>query len=300
MMQQYHIIIDKNKRETTRHGEYEFPLAIYTTEIRKNILGFVDWHWHDELQLCLVTRGTVSFNVDDETLVLPTGQGLFINKGQLHRASDAEQKDSAYICLDFHSHLISGFEGGLIDRDYVAPYINNAAIPYVVLTETVDWQKRVMDIIREIYDEHENHKANNEIDITIDLLRIWREFVIYCFPGYPSVVPGSDKLRCKQIISYIEAHYSERIVLTELAAQLNLSQGTCCRDFKEAMKCTIFEYIMNYRITESARLLLTTDESINEIAYQCGFSSASYFIGQFRKKTGKTPAIYRKESIKIK
>ena len=71
---------------------------------------------------------------------------MFINKGQLHRASDAEQKDSAYICLDFHSHLISGFEGGLIDRDYVAPYINNAAIPYVVLTETADWQKRVMTL----------------------------------------------------------------------------------------------------------------------------------------------------------
>ena len=295
-MQTYNIIIDKNKKETTQHGKYEFPLAIYTTTIRKNVLGFIDWHWHDELQLCIVTRGVVKFSINEDSLLLSEGQGIFINKAQLHRASDYNKKDSTYICVNFHPHLLLGFEGSIQESKYVSPYIENASIQYVVLKPEVLWQRGVMDIIRKIYDEYEEKKDNNELDIIIDLLRIWREFVLHCFPSFPHTMPGNDKERCKQIITYIGQHYAEKINLADLAAELNLSQGTCCRNFKTAMHCTIFEYIMNYRITKSAKMLLTTDDSINEITYKCGFSNASYFIEQFKKKTKMTPYTYRQKN----
>lgn len=295
-MQTYSIVIDKNKKETTRHGEYEFPLAIYTTTIRRNILGFIDWHWHEELQLCIVTQGQVQFSINEDSLVLQPGEGLFINKGQLHRADNYQHSDGAYICLDFNANLLSGIEGGIIDTKYVSPYTNNEAIQYFLLQESSPWQAQVMQIIREIYEAYEGKCENYEFDIVLSLLHIWKNFIAYCFPTFPCSNPGSDKDRCKKIIAYIEAHYAEKIILDELAAELNLSVGTCCREFKTAMKCTIFEYIMNYRLTKSARLLLKTDESINEITYKCGFSNASYFIEQFKKKTKKTPHAYRKEN----
>jgi AraC-like DNA-binding protein len=261
-------------------------------------LGFINWHWHDELQLCIVTRGVVNFCVNEDSVLLSEGQGIFINKAQLHRASDYQKKDSAYICLNFHPHLLLGFEGSIQDSKYVSPYIENMAIQYFVLKPEIAWQNRVMDIIRGIYTEYEEGKDNYELDIIIDLLRIWREFILYCFPSFPKNMPGNDKKRCKQIITYIEQHYAEKINLAELAAELHLSQGTCCRNFKEAMKCTIFEYIMDYRIIKSAKMLLTTNDSINEITYKCGFSNASYFIEQFKKKTHMTPNAYRQNNPK--
>lgn len=66
------------------------------------------------------------------------------------------------------------------------------------------------------------------------------------------------------------------------------------------MKCTIFEYIINYRLVVSGKLLLTTNDSISSIAYQCGFGSTSYFIEKFKKKTGVSPLVYRKEKISAK
>ncbi|KAA8674558.1 helix-turn-helix transcriptional regulator [Clostridium sp. MT-14] len=57
----------------------------------------------------------------------------------------------------------------------------------------------------------------------------------------------------------------------------------------------MFEYITNYLLVISAKLLLTTNDSIADVAYQCGFGSTSYFIEKFKNKTGVTPFGYRKD-----
>ena len=83
-MQVYNININENKMETTSHGTEEFPIAIYETILRKNILGFVDWHWHSELQFCFITSGTVRFTVNSFSADLEKGNGIFINSGIMH------------------------------------------------------------------------------------------------------------------------------------------------------------------------------------------------------------------------
>lgn len=89
----------------------------------------------------------------------------------------------------------------------------------------------------------------------------------------------------------------EKIELNDLAKEVNLSKSTCCREFKKYMNCTIFEYIINYRLVASSNLLITTNNSISDIAYQCGFGSTSYFIEKFKMKTGVSPSIYRRQKI---
>jgi len=54
-MQFTHMAVDNSQRELTPHGTTEFPLAVYMTQLRLKLLGYVEWHWHNELQLCLVT-----------------------------------------------------------------------------------------------------------------------------------------------------------------------------------------------------------------------------------------------------
>ena len=87
-MQVYNIPLDSTHMETTRHGTPDFPLAIYTTRINRNILGYIDWHWHTELQFCLVTEGIVDFYVNRSHFILSQGEGIFINTQQLHMAKN--------------------------------------------------------------------------------------------------------------------------------------------------------------------------------------------------------------------
>ena len=45
-MQLRQIPINRQGMETTSHGAYAFPLAVYETQLDRCALGFVDWHWH--------------------------------------------------------------------------------------------------------------------------------------------------------------------------------------------------------------------------------------------------------------
>lgn len=299
-MQTYNIIIDKNKKETTQHGSFEFPLVIYTTQINKNILGFIDWHWHEELQFCIVTKGVVHFNVNSDSIILSEGEGLFVNTEQLHRAKNYQDTDSSYMCLDFHPNLISSFVGSIINTKYIQPYTGNAAIHYCILKDDTDWQSIILKKLLAIYQKYDNATIGFELQIFILLLEIWQILIECYLMSFPHNECNNNNSRLKKVIDYINNHYMEKIELTDIANEINLSTNACCREFKKYMKCTIFEYITNYRLVKSTKLLLTTNDSITNIAYQCGFGSASYFIEKFKKKTGISPFVYRKEKINNK
>lgn len=62
-----------------------------------------------------------------------------------------------------------------------------------------------------------------------------------------------------------------------------MAKTYCCREFKRQMDCTVFDYLINYRILKSIELL-KNHHSITEIAYAYGFHSTSYFIKKFKEK----------------
>ena len=67
--------------------------------------------------------------------------------------------------------------------------------------------------------------------------------------------------------------------------------GVC---FRENMWKTPILYLTEFRIEKAKQELLTGDKAIVDIAFSCGFESASYFNRVFRKQTGMTPMEYRK------
>ena len=296
-MQANNIITNKNKKEITQHGSFEFPITIYKTKISENILGYIDWHWHEELQFCIVTKGNINFNVDGDSIILSEGEGIFINSRQLHQAKNYKGSDCSYICLAFHSDFISSFTGSIINIKYIQPYIDNSRINYCILKNAIKWQSVILNNIFKIYEEYNKKEMGFELQIFILLVEVWNILIKSYFVSFPNDNAQNNSSYIKDIISYICNHYMEKIELNDLAKEVNLSKSTCCREFKKYMSCTIFEYIINYRLVVSSDLLTTTNDSISDIAYQCGFGSTSYFIEKFKMKTGVSPSVYRKQKM---
>lgn len=296
-MQANNIINNKNKKEVTQHSSFEFPITIYKTKISENILGYIDWHWHEELQFCIVTKGNINFNVDGDSIILSEGEGIFINARQLHQAKSYKGSDCSYICLAFHSDFISSFTGSIINRKYIQPYIDNSRINYCILKNDIEWKSVILNNILKIYEEYNKKEMGFELQIFILLIEVWNILIKSYFVSFLNDNVRNNSSHIKNIISYICDHYMEKIELNDLAKEVNLSKSTCCREFKKYMNCTIFEYIINYRLLVSSDLLITTNDSISDIAYQCGFGSTSYFIERFKMKTGISPSVYRKQKM---
>lgn len=290
-----HIVTNKNKREVTKQGSFEFPITVYKTKISENILGYIDWHWHEELQFCIVTKGNINFNVDGDSIILSEGEGIFINAKQLHQVKNYKGSDCSYINVVFSSDFISSFAGSIINTKYVQPYISNSRINYCILKNDIEWKSIILNNVFTIYEEYNKGEEGFELQIFIRLIEVWDILIKSYFVSFSNDNVRNNSSHIKKIISYICDHYMEKIELHELAKEVNLSKSTCCREFKKYMNCTIFEYIINYRLVTSSNLLITTNNSISDIAYQCGFGSTSYFIEKFKMKTGVSPAIYRKQ-----
>lgn len=95
-------------------------------------------------------------------------------------------------------------------------------------------------------------------------------------------------------IDYIRENYGEPIDLDLLADLCSISKPHLIRCFKKYMNCTPHEYLLSFRLRESKQQLIGSAASVEQIADQCGFNSASHFTRAFRKSTGFTPSEFRK------
>jgi len=74
-----------------------------------------------------------------------------------------------------------------------------------------------------------------------------------------------------------------------------LSKSQLYRKIKSCIGCTPLEFIKQVRIKQASRLLKKSKKSISDIAFQCGFSDASYFSRVFKEWTGISPSEYREQ-----
>jgi AraC-like DNA-binding protein len=64
--------------------------------------------------------------------------------------------------------------------------------------------------------------------------------------------------------------------------------------FKSSTGKTLREYVEDMRIKEAIRLMISTDMTLTQIAYECGFSSQAYFNYAFKRKMSSPPREYIK------
>ncbi len=205
-----------DQREIKQHGTYAFPVAVYHYVMSDCVMGYINWHWHEEIQLSLVTKGAIRFYADGQQYLVLEGDGFFINSGRLHMAKPEGDPDSSYLCLDFHPRLLSSFEGSVFEEKYVRPYISGAQISHRLLDSRHAGQRRILKALQRIGDLYSEADFGYELKIRSVIDELWIE------------------------------------------------------------------------------LLEDSDLSVSQIAYESGFSSASYYIESFRKELHQTPLQYRK------
>lgn len=98
-----------------------------------------------------------------------------------------------------------------------------------------------------------------------------------------------------KIKKYIREHLNESIKVDQLAAIANTSNSTVFRLFEEHCQLTPGNYILQARLKTAKNLLLQPNKTVSEVAYQCGFSSVSYFVKQFKTLHQCTPGDFIKK-----
>lgn len=99
------------------------------------------------------------------------------------------------------------------------------------------------------------------------------------------------------VLAFAAAHLDEDVSLAALAGQAGLSPFHLHRLFSAAARETPKQFTLRLRLDRAAAMLLTTQDSVLEVALSCGFQSHEAFCRAFRRRFGMTPSAHRERGF---
>lgn len=282
---------------TILYPDETFPYIVYNVSAHETIpegRGFNDLHWHEELQISLVTNGKLIMQVNGIDHELETGQAILINKGVLHIATQITP-NGQYVSFAFPEKHLALYANNAMEKKYVYPYTNSYLLSYVI-NGGIQWQDEILELLWEMKQKYDIKKWGWEYEISIKTAQLWFIFISN-ISLTSEEVPKYNKLqqeRLQLMLSFIHKNYVDNITLKEIADVAHLSVSECSRSFKKTIHITPYDYLIKYRIKKGSELLLSTGYSVTEISQRVGFNHVNNFIQSFRKQYKITPKEFRK------
>ena len=156
--------------------------------------------------------------------------------------------------------------------------------------------------IREIFTEMCTHygtgAASDEIMLQSLLLKL-----VYTFGKYAPYIKinHSPKRNNHTVIDhtlkYINENLTADLTLDTLSKEAKFSPIYFHKLFLASTGKRLREYVEEQRIKKAVELLVSSDKTLSEIAYECGFSSQAYFSTAFKRIKKETPRDYAKKLL---
>lgn len=288
------IITNQFQKELKQHGNEQFPFLVSYQKLSEYESGSFMWHWHPEIEITYVQKGTMCYKVNHMVYHLKEGDIVFNNSGALHSGTMENQEDCAYIPVTFDPRLIYGFFQSTINSKYVDPVIQDSMLPAICIDQSESWHKPFREYLLRIIALDEKKPDFYELDITICLQSMWRLLLEHItYEPQTSRENSLEYDRIKKILSYIEENYQNKITLNDIAVHIHLCESECTRLFKRHMNTTLFAFLQEYRIERSLEFL-QADQPVSAVADKAGFSDPNYYSKVFAKIKGCSPREYRK------
>ncbi len=284
-------------KEDRIHGNDMLPLDIYDGDYYFGSDIF-SCHWHDELELLLVTKGKGIFQIGTTYHEVYEGQALIINSGEIHAGYTTNKTSCNFYAVVFNPAFLYSNSYDVLQLKYLDPLIQKRFLLPSHIKGLSDWENDILLYTNKIIDIFKSKAPTYELQIKAYIYLILSLAISNsCLISSNESISNNYKLeRLKNVLEYIQINYNKKLNIKELASLQNLSEGHFCRFFKQMVRKTPVEYINYYRIRKSASLLESTNNKILDISMEVGFDNFSYFINTFKNYMKCTPSEYRKKT----
>lgn len=114
---------------------------------------------------------------------------------------------------------------------------------------------------------------------------------------YTMILSAYDEFKyCQQAKEYVEEHYYENLMLSDVAQKVGISAGYLSTLFQKQVAKGFVDYLNEVRIEHACTYLRQNYLKTYEIAYRVGFKDEKYFSRVFKKIRGQSPSEYRKQN----
>ncbi len=296
------LFIDDDKMANLQHGTPESPISFIYDEIEKFDQGYIDWHWHPEMEFNVVTDNPIEIFVGDRSVVLKKNEGMWINSGRLHMIKCGEGVSSSLVETIVLSPEFIAHRSSSIYQKYISSWINDKNLSFVTFYDSIDWNRDIVSKIRDVFNMCATDNSVNELAVRNIISDIWLTMTDHRreIPGqFVSRKTMDSQNRIRVMLTFIKENFGNHISLDDIADSAHVSRSECIRCFKKNVDETPVRYLTDFRIKSAANMLTMTEKPVNEIAAKCGFDDMSYFSKIFKNKKGVSPSQFRKEQISV-
>lgn len=235
---------------------------------------------HKDVEIHLVTSGTLSAELGDEQITVNTGEFVIASSMVPHRLIFNEDTTT--------DHLI-------VDSKYL--YENGVDVTKYRFREKIDDEK-----MREFFRQLRIQKTTSFLrDLAIKgiVLQVVAYLVRYHADRIPDEEINTDLSAygqnfeyARRAIDYISANIQNNLTVESISKHVGLTRYHFMRVFKSVTGNTVSDYINIVRCEHAKAVLSNGESSVTEAALSSGFNSLSYFSKIFQKHTGKLPSEY--------
>jgi len=246
------------------------------------------WHYHPEYELTYIVKGNGYRIVGNSYEYFNDGDLVLLGNHLPHTWSGKLNDDikSDAVVIQFSKEFIAPFLG--LNESLLIKDMLNTSVRGIRFEPDAELVAKIIALTE-----------TNGVDKILKLISILDDLskkqpILIASNSFHNVVSKKNEIRINKVCLYIQNNFHTKISLKEVADLIYLTESNFCKFFKKATGKTYSDYLNELRINEACRLLVQTEKSINQISFECGFESLSYFNRVFLSKKEMTPSKYRK------
>lgn len=258
-------------------------------------------HTHEYLELAYIVSGDFRQCILGKDITFHQGDLCLIDMNCLHQ----DYLDGTSACILFlgiSDHMFDRIMNHLTGTERIASFLKSALRNQKTLLQYLHFRpvnesacRHMEECLHQLLQELILHDDASAVICRGLLIRIFSLLGShYDFSLSRALQKEMNWLIYEEITDYIKDHLQD-ISIRTLSEQFHFQEDYFNRLLKTRTGKTYTEYIQDLRLSEAARLLLETKDSIEQIAGKVGYQNKGYFYKIFYQKYLLTPAQYRRE-----
>ena len=233
-------------------------------------------HSHNEAHLFIPLEGAVELTVDEIAYKVQSGKMIFIS-GNVEHSFSSDSETGERIIIQFEEHLNKKFKSqkGKVVLVPTHPLIKDLTLNLFPYSQS-PFAKGIEQLILEILTENLNLQTTSNDNIL--------------FSTQEKILKSGNP-QFKKVVQVMESELE--LSVEDIADKVGTSKRTLTRLIQDEMGVSPKELYTFFRVQKACDLIFQNQLGLTAIAYECGYSSLSQFIENFKRWTGQKPSEFR-------
>lgn len=251
--------------------------------------GYTPLHWHESLEILYPLNGESDILIDGNTYHQKNKQLLVIDSCKVH--STYHHGESAmFLCIHIDKKSL----------EWYFPKIQDYQIhccPDSISDDSFPVYLEMCGCLKRITESYITNSPAFLLESEGLILEILSKLILNFAVDSAPLLKDTNKLnmnRIREVIGYVETHFSEPISLQDISDLLGFRKEYFCRFFKKNMGISFLQYVNQVRAAHVYQDLINTDEPVSFLMEKNGFTNQKLFHHTFKTLYGCTPSQIRK------